>query len=166
MDDLEDRTDTVVFIAVDLLASLGEPLEALQWIERLNKTVPADKGFYHSQFVMRGAEIAFNAGMHGVMEEYLERMLAMQSLFPRKCDQGCAEERVRDFRVKHGLLAARDAVDDKQRADALFNALVRSAWQAMENGKYAQAKQKLVEALPIIEKLETWHEKYARFKLA
>jgi hypothetical protein len=166
MDDLKDRTATVVHIAIDYLAKLGEPLEALQWIDRLDKTVPPDQGSHHSQFVMRAAKIALDAGMMDVIEEYLQRMASMQPLFPRKCDQGYAEKRVRDFRAKHGLLATRDAVDDRQRAQAQFNAVVRAAGQALDNGDKRQARQMLAEAMPIIEQFEPWRQRYARFTLA
>ncbi len=128
MDGLKDHSSTVVDVTIGLLAELGEPLEALQWIEHLEKRVPASVGFERSRLVMQGAEIAMHAGMMNVMEEYLQRILGMQHLFSRKCDRGWAEKCVREFRSDHGLLAARDAQGDKQRAKSSFNALVRSAW--------------------------------------
>lgn len=171
MDNLQDRAATVVFNAITLLAALGEPVEALHWVERLDRTVPdtayrPENGHHHARFVMLAAGIALDAGMTEVMEDYLERMRGMQALFPRPCDRGYAEKRVRDFRARHGLLDAQDAVDEKQSAEARFHTRLRAARQAQDRGDTAEAGRLLGEALPIVEQFAPFSQKFARFQVA
>ena len=114
-----------------------------------------DDGFYgtHSRFVVEVAEgagyVVRACALHGVRGEYELRLIAGRT------PELSLEERTRRANGEHAQRVARAAdtfgVDSVEHADALY------AWgKANLRGRYKQAVEVLLQAIPIYEKLGAW----------
>ncbi len=123
----DERTSSTVIVAIGELAGVGRVNEALAWVEQLLGTVAAEGGFERAHLLETAADIAHDAGRLAEMEAYLQRILALQPLFKRKCDSGCTQRRVDGFLIRRGLLEPSRAATPEDRTDAEFNQLIRLA---------------------------------------
>src|SRR5256885_10828779 len=130
IDDPHDRAFQAR-LAIEQIARLGHVSEALAHIERVISSLPPGDGSSIAWMLDTGAEISFDSGDLKTMSRYLDRILAAQPLFPRKCDRGCCAKRVRRFKASRGLLDPDEAEDDEQRVRARFTRARRFADEAI-----------------------------------
>lgn len=162
-DEIDDPSDHTFWarLAIRQLATLGHVTDALRHVERVIKGLPPTDGSSITWMLDAGAEISFDAGDMKAMSGYLERILATQPLYPRKCDRGCCLSSVRSFKARRGLLDPDEAEDNEQRDEARFNRALRLADEAIESRKFPIAGQHLHDAEKLLPSMEAWRLSYA-----
>lgn len=153
-----DVQSTVVLVAVCELARVSRIDEALAAIENLLKLVDPKDASAQFSFVRTAAEIAYEAGHLDAMERYLQRLLALQPLFIRKCDRGWTQKSVDAFRSSRGLLDPSDKMPPEMQTQAHFWKYLRDV--SMEATPVASRTLSLANEL--IPKMETWRRAHAR----
>lgn len=138
IDDADDRV-SIAQHAIKELARTDHLDDAIVHLERLHQSIPAHDGRNRSWILKLGAELCFDVGRFDQMQEYLNRIVNLQSLFPRKVDRGCQEKSVREFKILRGLLHPRDAVDESERTNAALSHHLRAAKAALHQGDRAAA---------------------------
>jgi tetratricopeptide (TPR) repeat protein len=147
-------TSSTVTAALDELARMGHVGEAIEHVDRLLRMLPPDAIHERSWLLEVGAEIAFDAGDIARMGRYLHAKLDLQPFFTRKCDKGCMERAVRQFRCFRGLLSPDEAADERERAEAAFRQHLRAANDAFRLGDLSTCAGRLRAAEGLVPSLE------------
>jgi hypothetical protein len=119
---------------------LGRTDEALRHVDRCLRRLPEGAVVAAVEMAELGAEICLNVGRLGRMEKYLLIALSTEKHIRRKCDIGFSVNSVRAFRAQHGILDPREAMDDEQRIEAIFEGARRRCREALKAGKVNEAR--------------------------
>lgn len=106
---------------VDALGRVGGSAEATKAVDRLLKRVPSNDGnHWYRSLALSGAEAAYKGGDLEKMEKYLAIVAGQNKYLTRPCDLNYPLEQVAEFKIRHGILNPKAAIENGQKNEATF----------------------------------------------